>query len=230
MAILSTEGLIMEQVAERVYGGVANTTVLAQVPKVLRTVLDVGCGAGGNAAALVADGKIVDGITLSPEEARLASPWCRAVLMHDLELGIPESLHGPYDLCLCSHVIEHIRNPTPLLHGIRRVLAPRGLLLVALPNLLQYRYRWALCRGRLEYESGGILDSTHVRWYTWDSGKQLLESHGFSVEKRIADGNFPLSKLRKILPGFLVRPLDQSAVRRFPGLFGHQHLFLARPA
>ena len=220
----------MEQVAERVYGANVNTAVLALVPEGLRTVLDVGCGAGGNAAALVADGKIVDGITVSPEEARLASACCRKVWIHDLELGIPESLNGPYDLCICSHVIEHIRNPTPLLQGIRRVLAPQGILLVALPNLLQYRYRLALCRGRFEYESGGILDSTHVRWYTWDSGKRLLETHGFLVEKRIADGNIPLPKLRAIFPRSLVRSLDKFALKQFPGLFGYQHLFLARPA
>ncbi len=218
---------MMEQLAERIYNA-DNKSVLAEVPQGPGTVLDVGCGSGGNAAALTAGGKIVDGITLSPEEAKLASAVCRTVLLHDLELGIPESLQGPYDICICSHVIEHVRNPSPLLEGVRRVLARDGLFMVALPNLLQYRYRWNLCMGRFEYEAHGIMDSTHVRWYTWDSGKRLLESHGFIVEKRIADGIFPMPVLRKILPASLARSLDRFATRQVPGLFAHQLLFLAR--
>jgi len=220
----------MEQVAERVYGTVVNRAVLALVPKDknIRTVLDIGCGAGSHAEVFVAEGKTVDGITLSPEEARLASVWCNKVFTYDLELGIPDLLSGPYDLCLCSHVIEHIRDPSPILHGVRRVLAPQGMLLIALPNLLQYKYRWALFRGRFKYEDTGVMDSTHVRWYTLDSGKELLESHGFIVEKRTSSGHFPLSKLRTILPKSLVRSIDRFTVGRFPGLFGYEHLFLAR--
>ena len=146
-----------------------NVAVLALVTPSHRLVLDVGCGAGGNARALHALGKIVDGITLSPEEARQASAWCRDVTVYNVEQGLPESARGPYDLCLCSHVIEHLRDPSPLLTAVRRILAPNGGLLVALPNILQFRHRLELLRGRFEYESGGIMDSTHVRWYTWES-------------------------------------------------------------
>jgi SAM-dependent methyltransferase len=218
----------MEQVAERVYGTNVNQAVLDNVCAAHQIILDVGCGAGSHAEILTASGRIVDGITLSPEEARMASSCCRKVLIHDLEQGLPASLTGPYDLCLCSHVIEHLRDPSPLLEGMRRVLAPYGSLLVALPNLLQYKHRWQLLRGRFEYQSGGIMDSTHVHWYTWDTGRRLLESHGFAVEKQLADGGFPLSKMRSLLAMSVTRRLDQMALRHFPGLFGWQHIYLAR--
>ena len=220
----------MDQVADRVYGHGVNEAVLGLVQTTHRTVLDVGCGVGGNAEIFAKAGKVVDGVTISSEEAHEASAWCRTVFTHDVELGLPESVQGPYDLCLCSHVIEHVRNPTPLLNSVHRVLSPDGLLLVALPNILQYKHRWDLCRGRFDYQEWGIMDSTHVRWYTWESGKKLLESHNFSVIRRVADGGFPLSSLRAVLPGPAVRFLDRFALTTFPGLFGWQHLFLARRA
>jgi hypothetical protein len=101
---------------------------------------------------------------------------------------------------------------------------------VALPNLMNYRHRWQLLRGRFEYASGGIMDSTHVRWYTWKTGRELLESHGFVVERKLADGGFPLWKLRRLLASPIVGWLDRLAVRWYPGLFGWQHLYLARPS
>lgn len=219
----------MEQIAERVYGGTLNRAVLDLVNEQHRVILDVGCGVGSFAAALASAGRAVDGITLSEEEARLASVCCRKVVVHDLEKGFPETLTGPYDLCVCSHVIEHLRDPSLLLMAIQRVLAPEGSVLVALPNLLHYRHRWQLARGRFEYASGGIMDSTHVRWYTWKTGRELLEAHGFVIEKQLADGGFPLSKLRRLLGTSAIRALDRLAVRRFPGLCGWQHLYLARP-
>lgn len=219
----------MEQVAERVYGTELNQLVLSNVSEAHRIILDVGCGNGSHAEVLTSSGRIVDGITLSPEEARMASSCCRRVLIHDLELGLPRAFTGPYDLCLCSHVIEHLRDPSPLLHDMRRVLAPEGGLLVALPNLLYYKHRWQLMRGQFEYQSGGVMDSTHVHWYTWETGRRLLESHGFSVEKQLADGGFPLSKLRMLLGTNFARRLDQLALRHFPGLFGWQHVYFASP-
>lgn len=219
----------MEQVAERVYGNALNQPVLDCIQQSDRLVLDVGCGAGSHAEVLTASGKIVDGITLSPEEARMASSCCRKVLIHDLEVGLPAAFTGPYDLCLCSHVIEHLRDPSHLLQDIRRVLAQKGSLLMALPNLLYYKHRWDLLRGRFEYQSGGVMDSTHVHWYTWETGRHLLESHGFTVEKQIADGGFPLSKLRALLTASLIKRMDQLALQRFPGLFGWQHIYMARP-
>jgi SAM-dependent methyltransferase len=223
-------GIGMQQIAERVYGSTLNQAVLSLIERRHRVVLDVGCGSGAHAEVLASNGKTVDGITLSEKEARLARSHCRNVLVYDLERGLPNTLVPPYDLCLCSHVLEHLRNPSPLLTAVHSVLAAGGNLLVALPNLLHYRHRWQLLRGRFDYTSGGIMDSTHVRWYTWETGRELLESHGFVVDRQLADGGFPLPKLRGLLAASAIRSLDRFAVKRMPGLCGWQHLYLARSA
>ena len=81
-------------VAGKIYTNSGNGPVLARVPRGVRVVLDVGCGAGDNARALHALGCVVDGITLSEQEAVLARPACRAVHIFNLEQGLPEGFAG----------------------------------------------------------------------------------------------------------------------------------------
>lgn len=221
---------VLEQsVAHKTYGGNTNAEVLRAVPTSARTVLDLGCGTGGNAGALAARGTIVDGVTLSEEEAAAARRVCRSVWVHNLESGIPDAAMGPYDSCIASHVIEHICFPEALLAGVRRVLAPGGTFVVALPNLMNYKTRFALMRGRFEYEDGGIMDNTHFRWYTFDSAQRLFERHGFVVTRAWAEGSFPLKGVRKVVPA-LARGVDRAATSIAPGVFGWQLLYTLRVA
>jgi 2-polyprenyl-3-methyl-5-hydroxy-6-metoxy-1,4-benzoquinol methylase len=130
--------------AEKVYKNLGNAEVTCRVGSPPAEVLDIGCGAGDNAERLDAAGFTVDGITLSQVEADLAARVCRRVVVHNLEAGLPDLGDQRYDCCLCSHVLEHICWPGPLLAGVRERLRPNGRLIVALPNLLQYKYRWRL--------------------------------------------------------------------------------------
>src|SRR4051812_34268990 len=113
-------------VAHKTYGGNTNAAVLDAVPRSARRLLDLGCGAGGNAGALAARGAVVDGVTLSEGEAEDARRVCRQVWVHNLETGLPTDATGPYDCCICSHVLEHICFPEALLAGVRDVLTPDG--------------------------------------------------------------------------------------------------------
>jgi SAM-dependent methyltransferase len=215
--------------AERVYHNAGNAVLFRQLDTKAAAgrALDCGCGAGDNAGALQARGWVVEGITLSAAEKAEASRFCSAVWVHDLETGIPDSVRGPFDLVVMSHVLEHLRNPDVVLQGIRTVLAPDGVVLVALPNILHWRYRMRLFAGRFEYEDGGIMDNTHLRFYTHASGKRLLENNGFEVLQALGDGNFPLPYLRKAMPE-QARRIDQIACDSFPGLFGWQLIYRAR--
>ncbi len=214
------------RVEERRYGATPNEEVLRCIPPSAREVLDVGCGSGANAALLAAKGVKVDGITLSPDEAGRAAGHCRSVYVNDLEHGLPEDVDNKYDAVLCSHVLEHIRYPEPLLIDVRRRLKPDGRLVIAVPNLLHYRTRVQLMLGRFEYAEGGIMDSTHFRWYTLETMGRLLASRGFAVERAYGDGNAPLGALRRLAPGVCQR-IDGFAARHLPGLFGWQLVFVA---
>jgi len=197
------------------------------LPKTPGRALDCGCGTGDNAGILKERGWSVTGITVNPEEQRIASAHCNEVHLADLNEGIPETVGSGFDLILFSHVLEHLVSPEKLLVESRKLLALNGQIAVALPNVLFYLYRLRFLLGKFDYETGGTMDDTHLRFYTYTTGMRLLESSGYRLERAEADGVFPLWKLRNILPASFVRSLNRFATGRWPGLFGCQSLYIA---
>jgi SAM-dependent methyltransferase len=192
-------------------------------------VLDCGCGAGDNAKMLKSSGWTVVGITISSSEQKEADQYCEHVYLANLERGLPPEIETKFNLVLMSHVLEHLAQPQVLLRDIHRVLAPKGIIAVALPNVLTYTQRLRFLLGQFEYTPQGIMDETHVRFYTFSSGVRLLESCGYQLLLARADGAFPLWQLRKLLPSPWVRGVNNWACRWRPGFFGVQCLYLAKP-
>jgi SAM-dependent methyltransferase len=213
--------------ANRIYQNAGNLALLELVrSKPSGRALDCGCGAGDNARILSVRGWEVDGITISADEQSKASQVCKTVHIADLESGIPPEISGGYDLVIFSHVLEHLCNPSRVLIEVRRLLAPGGSVAVALPNVVSWRYRLWFLLGRFEYEEGGVMDTTHVRFYTFASGRRLLESNGFLISMATVEGIFPLArKLR--LPSRIIDLLDRFVSSYWPGLFGWQLLYIA---
>jgi 2-polyprenyl-3-methyl-5-hydroxy-6-metoxy-1,4-benzoquinol methylase len=213
---------------KKIYSNQGNINVINAVPDKCTSILDVGCGAGDNARILKERGKIVDGITLSKAEAFEAGKYCRKVIIYDVENGLPEGLNETYDIIICSHVLEHIRYPQKVLADVGLKLKEHSILIVALPNIMVYKYRLKLIAGKFEYEDGGVMDNTHLKWYTFKTGKQLLEDNGFFVEKAWVDGGIPFkSKL-----GFL-NPQMEILIKKFlfkisPGFFGGELFYIAK--
>jgi SAM-dependent methyltransferase len=217
-------------VAGRVYRNEGNLPLLDLLAAREGRALDCGCGAGDNARILKARGWRVTGVTLSVEEQRVAAEHCERVLIADLQEPLPDVIGSDYDAVILSHVLEHLVSPERLLAGVRRRLAPRGVLLVALPNVLFYPIRLRALFGRFEYTPDGIMDETHVRFYTFATGRALLQENGFEILQARADGGFPLWKLRRWLPAAWIAHIDRVSRERWPGLFGRQSLYLARPS
>lgn len=222
-------GVHAPRVAEKIYSNAGNLPLLDLLPAEAGRVLDCGCGAGDNARVLRSRGWRVTGITLSEKEQRLAAEHCERVLVADLEDPLPDAIGGGYDAVVLSHVLEHLVDPQRLLSRIKGVLAPGGVVVVALPNVLFYPVRLRALFGRFDYTSDGIMDATHLRFYTFESGLDLLRENGFEVVKALAEGGFPIWKLRRHLPASLVGWIDREACRWKPGLFGRQSLYLSRP-
>jgi len=213
--------------ASRIYQNAGNLALLELINSKPGRALDCGCGAGDNARILSLRGWEVDGITISPDEQSKASQVCKTVDIADLESGLPPTISGGYELVIFSHVLEHLRNPTRVLGDAHRVLVPGGIVAVALPNVLSWRYRLRLLLGKFEYEEGGIMDATHVRFYTFASGRRLLESNGFLISTATVEGIFPLARKMR-LPSGIVGLLDRFVSNYWPGLFGWQLLYIAR--
>lgn len=140
------------------------------------------------------------------------------------------SWQTPFDVVVCADVLEHIATPEELLGRIRAWLAPGGTLLVSLPNIANVSIRLALLFGRFRYTERGILDRTHLSFYTRESGRQLLEACGFRVVASPATAmplEIALPALRRPPARGLARAAATASARAWPTMFGYQFVFEA---
>jgi len=103
--------------------------------------------------------------------------------------------------------------------------------LIAVPNTLEWRTRLRFLRGQFDYADSGILDRTHLRFFTWQTAaRELVEPlPELRLLKRKGRGVLPLGRLRRrLLPGRLLRALDEAAVRRFPNILAGEVALLAK--
>jgi SAM-dependent methyltransferase len=149
-----------------------------------KRVVDFGCSTGFVARVLSDRGCTVTGIELDAEAAAKARAYCDRVIEADLdELDLAEALGGEkYDVGLFGDVIEHLKDPRRVLVAMRDLLAPGGYIVLSVPNVAHASVRLALLKGQFDYEDVGILDATHLRFYTRESIADLLESCGYLVD------------------------------------------------
>lgn len=177
------------------YHDVPRTEMVAFVPSGAGTVLDVGCGAGGFGAELrrLRPSVQVTGIESDPRAASLAS----ARYDHMITGEFPESLDGRrFDCVVFNDVLEHMVDPWEALRQSASLLTPGGAVVASIPNL---RYLMVLARLVLErdftYVDDGVLDRTHLRFFTGRSATALFVDSGFAVERAVPINLVELSQL-----------------------------------
>ena len=147
------------------------------------TVLDVGCGVGKLGQYLAAHlGCTVDGINANRAELELACPFYRCLWEWNLEQHhLPRSLlKTRYDIIVCADVLEHLRDPGRLLQLLQNVLQPTGKILISIPNVGHIGVILELLGGDFHYRPEGLLDETHLRFFTRQSFLRFLKDYGFS--------------------------------------------------
>ncbi|MBA2246287.1 MAG: class I SAM-dependent methyltransferase [Gemmatimonadetes bacterium] len=185
-------------------------------------VLDAGC-AGGYLARVLTETRdcVVDGIEVEPESAARAASACRRVFLGSLDdEDFLASLAGSYDRILFGDVLEHLREPERTLRAITGLLTPGGRILASLPNVAYWHLRWQLLRGRFEYEDSGLMDRTHLRFYTFETAADLFLEAGLRICARSFTTRLPTR-----VAGRAVRRWS----RRLPNLFAYQSLIEAAP-
>lgn len=160
-------------------------SVLAGHVRAQAHILDLGCGSGALGAFLAEHKQCVcDGVTLSQEEARHAAPFYRHVLVADLEDCDLDQLFGDarYDYIVCADVLEHLRQPERILAACRKRLTPEGRLLISVPNAGYSGLVAELLHGEFRYREEGLLDRTHLRFFTRRSLSRFLAEQGWQVD------------------------------------------------
>ncbi len=135
-----------------------------------RRVLDVGCATGYLAATLRGQGCSVSGIEYEPSAAERARPHLDRLLVGSVdELDLVGELgEACFDVVVYGDVLEHLVDPVATLERTLPLLAPGGAVVASLPHIAHGAVRLALLDGRFDYTETGLLDDTHLRFFTAD--------------------------------------------------------------
>lgn len=197
-------------------------------------LLDIGAGGGDFAAELKKAGNRVTGVDILPDALNHAA--FERYFSADLDEGLTRvtaALGGKrFDRVLLLDILEHLRSPTRILRECSDLLKREGELIVSLPNAANITVRMMVLFGRFNYTERGILDRTHLHFFTRRTARQLLEENGYSIVEEHAT-IMPVELVLGLAPeGLLMRiiaTLLAGITRIMPGLFGYQTVLAARP-
>jgi SAM-dependent methyltransferase len=216
------------------YSDSGNLFVAEQISPDATRILDIGCGSGDTARLIKArmPGISIQGITHNGIEASAAERVLDRVHVFDIEADAPLTLPEDFDCLLFSHVLEHMRNPAGVLKRFASHLVQGGSIVIAVPNVLEWRTRMRFLRGDWSYAEHGILDRTHLKFFTYQSAERELlgDINGnLILERKLGDGAVPFGPLRRIgRAAGLARIADQLGVRLYPNLFAQQIILVYR--
>jgi len=172
-----------------------NTNLCDAVPTGAQRVLDVGCGAGVLGAELKRrlDGRYVAGVEIDTAAARVAAEHLDDVFVIDVETTLPAIAEHSLDCIVFGDVLEHLRDPEAVLRRCGRLLADTGSVIISIPNVQHASVLKGLLRGDFMYQPEGLLDATHLRFFTHMSFMKLMCDAGFlpRIERRVASGVGP---------------------------------------
>ena len=190
-------------------------------------ILDLGCSSGLLSERLRDIGHEVTGVDV----VELAGVDDRTdqFFRADLNEGIPSEVGSGFDIVLAADVLEHLVNPGALMSQVREVISDDGVALFCVPNIAHWYPRFRSTLGMFDYDQRGILDSTHLRFFTRRSIRKLVERQGFSV-RRIEPVGLPLDALgMEGTKAKMLRLVDRLLLDLWPTMFGYQFIVEATP-
>jgi 2-polyprenyl-3-methyl-5-hydroxy-6-metoxy-1,4-benzoquinol methylase len=148
-----------------------------------KRVLEVGCANGYVTKVLRERGCTVVGIELDAEAATMAEKWAERVVVGDLDAGVLwQELEGEqFDAVTFGDVLEHLRDPLATLRAAMRCLKPSGIVAISVPNIAHGDVKIALLHGEFPYRDTGLLDRSHIRFFTKVGLRDMIKEAGLVV-------------------------------------------------
>ena len=156
-------------------------------------VLEVGCSVGHVTEHLVAAGNTVVGVEIDPVAAAEAERFAERVHVVDLDFQALSTVEdGVFDVIILGDVLEHLRDPATALDDLMKLLAPNGRVIASIPNVAHIDVRLMLLEGRWDYTPSGLMDPTHLKWFTKSTVRSLLDGAGLVATRleRVRVGPF----------------------------------------
>jgi len=188
-------------------------------------ILDLGCSSGLLAEKLQEMGHYVAGVDVSQHEH--VHERMGMFVKADLNQGIPPEVGSQFDVVLAADVIEHLVDPAKFLNEVKSVLSPDGVAIFCVPNVAHWYPRFRMTFGLFDYDQRGILDQTHLRFFTRRSANRLVKRQGYTV-RRLQPVGLPLDALGvSSVKGKWLRLLDHVLLALWPTMFGYQFIIEA---
>lgn len=184
-------------------------TLMVELVGASKRVLDVGCATGYLAGVLGERGCTVTGVESDAQAAEEARPHLERLVIGDLEvMDLADALGDErFDVIVFGDVLEHLRDPLALLRSARGLLAERGSVVASIPNVAHGSVRLSLLAGRFDYQPLGLLDSTHLRFFT-----------RASIERLFRDAGLIPVDIRRTTAGFFDTPVPVDEAHVTPGI------------
>ncbi len=158
--------------------------VLGLVPENAQSVLDIGCGGGRLGASIKQrQNATVWGVESDSTAAERARNHLDQVFAGNITADEISFVENQFDCIICADVLEHLREPEKVLKRIRHWLHPDGCLVTSIPNVRNHTVIRSLLAGNWTYESAGLLDEDHVRFFTRNDIEKMLYCAGFTIEE-----------------------------------------------
>lgn len=165
------------------YYSLVRQDVIELIPPGTSRLLDVGCGEGATAEAAKRRLNISEvwGIEQVEAVAAVARGRLDGVVRGDVETLSFQWPEGYFDCILCADVLEHLRDPWTVLKRLHGILGSQGVIIASLPNARHVIPLFQIIWDRLEYTSSGILDQTHLRFFTLHTMKKMFVQTGYEI-------------------------------------------------
>lgn len=162
-----------------------NLDLLNRIPVTSTRVLEIGCGSGrlGQAFKARVPGSRYYGVEVVAAVAKQARPLLDGIVCLDIEQDVSrvEELANTFDALVFGDVLEHLQDPWRVLRELRAVVEPNGVCVACIPNVAHWSLLAELLKGKWNYADQGLLDRTHLRFFTLDSAAAMLEQAGWTV-------------------------------------------------
>ena len=168
------------------YSGSIRYNIIDRIPEIRRAgmkILEVGCGVGGTLYAINDWNPTADlyGIEIDPGVSNFAKNFGK-VFNDNVEKILPRGDEN-FDYIICGDVVEHLVNPWKALKNLQKMVKPGGHLIASIPNIMNIEVLEQVLHGRWDYKDAGILDRTHLRFFTLNSIKEMFEQADLKIEK-----------------------------------------------
>lgn len=157
--------------------------VMRLIPEGAR-VLDVGCSSGNFGKILHERKKcVVDGIEVDEADAQLAMRQLNNIWVLDIEREDLSLVAGGYDIIYFGDVLEHLVDPVAVLRRVKRLLKKGGAVVFSIPNMAHAEVRLQLLKGDFDHTETGLLDKTHLHFYSLGEIQRVFMDAGYEIKK-----------------------------------------------